>query len=504
MWGCTVAPGFDFADFELAAVPSWPSPIRRSPIASPRMSSSLIHHPIHPATRQRRPLLGTSETGDEAFFDPTTASCSYCRGAATLVVFGLTLTAVAVGAAGGASARPGAPAGPPTTPWCWGRVARSRPRPAPGRDRTGWSACCWGRPGDLDTATAWPRLCIEAARREADPAIWAGPRRRWPLVVRPAPADDEVLRCGRCSARRATTSTARWRSGHGWCRDRRWMPRRTWCGGSAVAARDSPNARRPAARRWRRWCRRGRHRAWRPRRRAAAARPGGAARGRGRTGGRGRRTASAPGACRCWARSGCGRASWPAAERALRRSLALDAGRPLHRGGAGRRVAGRGRPAEVRALLSAVDPDARGRGAAAAAGDRRAPAGGAPARRWPRSCARRFAAERRRGRTCTAARRPAFLLEVERQPALALAAATRNWQVQREYWDARVLREADSERGGDEADWQNHGLPHPYPLPRPGEGKHIVDPGRDQRSRRPASPTRPSRIVRPLPGRGRG
>ena len=58
------------------------------------------------------------------------------------------------------------------------------------------------------------------------------------------------------------------------------------------------------------------------------------------------------------------------------------------------------------------------------------------------NCVERFAAERRRGEDVHGREQARFLLEVERQPALALAAATRNWQVQREYWDARVLREA--------------------------------------------------------------
>jgi Tfp pilus assembly protein PilF len=364
------------------------------------------------------------------------------RRAATLVVFGLTLTAVAVGAAVGERQAGGA-SRPADDALVLGQVA-ARARDPRLVEIERLERALVARPRDLDTATRIARLCIQAARREADPRyLGRAQAALGPWWDQPAPADDEVLRL-RAMIRQArhdfdgaladldTLVTRSPLDAQGHLVRAGLLALR----GQPERARDSCQALAPLASALTV---------------AACFAPLEAASGRGAAAASALEAAllGAPDGERAWGLSVLGEIRlWAgelaAAERALRRSLALDAGDRYTRALLADVLLDAGRPAEVRALLSGAEPGARDEALLLrlAIAERRL--GGTAARPLADELRQRFAAERRRGEDVHGREEARFLLEVERQPALARAVATRNWQVQREYWDARVLREATS------------------------------------------------------------
>jgi Tfp pilus assembly protein PilF len=372
------------------------------------------------------------------------------RRAAILVVFALTAAAVAAGAAVGQRQAQGA--GRPTDDALVVERVSARARDPRLVELQRLERLLAARPDDLDAATRVARLCIEAARRQADPRFLGRAQAALaPWWSQEIPADDEVLRL------RAVLRQARHdfdgaladldrllarspldAQGHlvrAGLLALRGEPERARASCQALAALASPlavatcvapldaaggRAAEAAA----------------ALERALAASGGGAAGAAERAWG-----LSVRGEIRFWA------GDLAAAEQSLRRSLAVDAGDRYTRAVLADVLLDAGRAAEVRPVLAAVDPDARDEALLLrlAIAERRL--GGAAAGGLADELRARFAAERHRGEDVHGREEARFLLEIAGEPAAALAAATRNWKVQREYWDARVLREAGAVEG---------------------------------------------------------
>ena len=326
--------------------------------------------------------------------------------AATILVFGLTLGAVAAGALVGQRQAGGQPARQRRD----GAGAGRRPVPDPRLvEIEALERALNGRPRDLAAATRVARLCIEAARREADPRYLGRAQAALsPWWTEAAPADDEVLRLraiirqarhdfdgaladlDRLVARSPLDAQAHLvRAG---LLVLRGQPERARVSCQALAPLVSPltvaaclapldaAAGKTAA--------------------AAAALEGSLSR--------------APESERAWGLSVLGEIRFwagdlPAAERALRRSLALDAGDRYTRALLADVLLDAGRPADVRALLGGIGVERPGRSPAAATGD--APSTGWGAGRpgnWRRSCGSASPPNAAGVKTCTAGRRPGF------------------------------------------------------------------------------------------------
>ena len=362
--------------------------------------------------------------------------------AATVAVFALAVGAVAAGAVVGQRQAQGA--GRPTDDTLVVQRVAARARDPRLVEIQRLERLLATRPDDLDTATRLARLCIEAARREADPRhLGRAQAALAPWWSRPSPADDEVLRL------RAMLRQAR-HDFDGALADLQRLVARSPLDAQAhlvqaglLALRGQPDRARASCQALAPLVS--------PLTAATCLAPIDAAAGRTSQAAAALERALAAGegvdSERAWGLSVLGEiwfwsGDLPAAERALRRSLALDPGDRYTRAVLADVLLDAGRSAEVRPVLASVDPDARDEALLLrlAIAERRL--GGAPARTLADELRARFAAERRRGEDVHGREEARFLLEVEGQPAAALAAATRNWQVQREYWDARVLREA--------------------------------------------------------------
>jgi tetratricopeptide (TPR) repeat protein len=363
--------------------------------------------------------------------------------AAMLAVFALAVGAVAAGAVLGQRQAQGA--GRPTDDTLVVQRVAARARDPRLVEIERLERSLATRPDDQDTATRLARLCIEVARREADPRYLGRAQAALaPWWFRPAPADDEVLRL------RAMLRQAR-HDFDGALADLERLVARSPLDAQAhlvqaglLALRGQPDRARASCQALAPLVS--------PLTVSTCLAPIDAAAGRTSEAAVAlERALAAAGESvdseRAWGLSVLGEIRFwagdlPAAERALRRSLALDSGDRYTRAVLADVLLDAGRSADVRPVLAAVDPDARDEALLLrlAIAERRL--GGASAQPLADELRARFAAERRRGEDVHGREEARFLLEVDARPAAALAAATRNWHVQREYWDARVLREA--------------------------------------------------------------
>ena len=355
-------------------------------------------------------------------------------------MFGLTLGAVAAGAAVGQRQAQGASR--PTSDATVLEQVAARSRDPRLVEIEALERALNGRPHDLAAATRVARLCIEAARREADPRYLGRAQAALsPWWTEAAPADDEVLRL------RAIIRQAR-HDFDGALADLDRLVARSPLDAQAHLVRAGLLVLRGQPERARISCQ-ALAPLVSPLTVAACLAPLDAAAGKTAAAAAALEASlsRAPESERAWGLSVLGEIRFwagdlPAAERALRRSLALDAGDRYTRALLADVLLDAGRPADVRALLGGSESSARDEALLLRLAIAEHRLGGRQARELAEELRERFAAERRRGEDVHGREEARFLLEIDGQPSLALAAANRNWQVQREYWDARVLREA--------------------------------------------------------------